>query len=63
MRNNYNRPQMRGYWDAPKSKDDSRLDSRSVFRSFLCLVSLCVGPFVDLLVYLSVSGVSVGLLV
>ncbi|XP_066019327.1 protein virilizer homolog isoform X2 [Pocillopora verrucosa] len=24
MRNNYNRPQMRGYWDAPKSKDDSR---------------------------------------
>lgn len=20
----YNRPQMRGYWDAPKSKDDSR---------------------------------------
>lgn len=24
MRDNYNRPQMRGYWDAPKSKDDSR---------------------------------------
>jgi len=25
MRENYNRPQLRGYWDAPKSKDDSRL--------------------------------------
>ena len=26
MRDNYNRPQMRGYWDAPKSKDDSRYE-------------------------------------
>lgn len=24
IRDNYSRPQMRGYWDAPKSKDDSR---------------------------------------
>lgn len=24
MRDNYNRPQMRGYWDAPKSKEESR---------------------------------------
>ena len=27
MRDNYNRPQMRGYWDAPKSKDDSRYEN------------------------------------
>jgi len=39
MRENYNRPQMRGYWDAPKSKDDSRygmlflISARSLARS------------------------------
>ena len=45
MRENYNRPQMRGYWDAPKSKDDSRC-------AMLFLISACllarsfVWPFV-----------------
>jgi len=34
MRENYNRPQMRGYWDAPKSKDDSRYE-------MLFLISIC----------------------
>ena len=33
MRENYNRPQIRGYWDAPKSKDDSRWET---FRLLVC---------------------------
>ena len=47
MRDNYNRPQMRGYWDAPKSKEESRYETlfltsacsltRSFARSTTCL--------------------------
>ena len=42
MRDNYNRPQMRGYWDAPKSKEESRyemlylISACSLIRSFVC---------------------------
>ena len=34
MRDNYNRSQMRGYWDAPKSKEESRYE-------MLYLISAC----------------------
>lgn len=67
MRENYNRPQMRGYWDAPKSKDDSRYEMLFLYpfarlflpsfvRSFLCsLARSLTRSFVRLFVRLIVK--------
>ena len=44
MRENYNRPQLRGYWDAPKSKDDSRY---ATFCLLFCVDCLSLIPAVS----------------